>query len=153
RYVARVAKGYMGYGLPLADLIQEGNIGLMKAVKRFKPEKGVRLVTFAMHWIKAEIHEYILKNWRIVNIATTKSQRKLFFNLRSMKKSLSWMSLQEINDIAKDLKVKPETVRDMEMRLASSDASFESHESDDDEGHFAPAGYLEDQRYNPATML
>lgn len=152
RYVARVAKGYLGYGLPLADLIQEGNIGLMKAVKRFKPEKGVRLVTFAMHWIKAEIHEYILKNWRIVKVATTKAQRKLFFNLRSMKKSLGWMSSQEINDIAKDLKVKPETVREMEMRLASSDASFEAQE-DDDEPHFAPAGYLEDQRYNPADMM
>ncbi len=152
RYVARVAKGYLGYGLPLADLIQEGNIGLMKAVKRFKPEKGVRLVTFAMHWIKAEIHEYILKNWRIVKVATTKAQRKLFFNLRSMKKSLGWMSQQEITDIAKDLKVKPETVREMEMRLASSDASFEAHD-DDDEPHFAPAGYLEDQRYNPADMM
>lgn len=152
RYVARVAKGYLGYGLPLADLIQEGNIGLMKAVKRFKPERGVRLVTFAMHWIKAEIHEYILKNWRIVKVATTKAQRKLFFNLRSMKKSLGWMSQQEVKEIAKDLNVKPETVREMEMRLASSDASFDAHESDDDDQHFAPAGYLEDQRYNPANL-
>jgi len=152
RYVARVAKNYLGYGLPLADLIQEGNIGLMKAVKRFKSEKGVRLVTFAMHWIKAEIHEYILKNWRIVKVATTKAQRKLFFNLRSMKKSLGWMSAQEIRDIASDLNVKPETVREMEMRLASSDASFDAHD-DDDEPSFAPAAYLEDHRYNPADMM
>jgi len=153
RYVARVAKGYMGYGLPLADLIQEGNIGLMKAVKRFKPEKGVRLVTFAMHWIKAEIHEYILRNWRIVKIATTKAQRKLFFNLRSLKKSLGWMTQQEVSDIAKDLGVKPEAVREMEMRLASSDTAFDAHETDDEETHFAPAGYLEDHRYNPADMM
>lgn len=153
RYVARVAKGYLGYGLPLADLIQEGNIGLMKAVRRFNPKMGVRLVTFAMHWIKAEIHEYILKNWRIVKIATTKAQRKLFFNLRSMKKSLSWMNQQEVNEIAKDLGVKPETVREMEMRLASSDTSFDSHDSEDDEFNFSPAGYLEDHRYNPADQM
>ncbi len=126
RYVVRVAKGYLGYGLPLADLVQEGNIGLMKAVRRFNPEMGVRLVTFAMHWIKAEIHEYILRNWRIVKVATTKAQRKLFFNLRNLKKRLGWMTQQEVDDIAKDLKVKPETVREMEMRLASSDASFDA---------------------------
>jgi RNA polymerase sigma-32 factor len=154
RYVARVAKGYLGYGLPLADLIQEGNIGLMKAVRRFNPEMGVRLVTFAMHWIKAEIHEYILRNWRIVKIATTKAQRKLFFNLRSLKKQLGWMTRQEISDIAKDLGVKPETVREMEMRLAASDTSFDSSsQNDDDDSHFAPAAFLEDHRYNPADQL
>jgi RNA polymerase sigma-32 factor len=153
RYVARVAKGYLGYGLPLADLIQEGNIGLMKAVRRFNPQMGVRLVTFAMHWIKAEIHEYILKNWRIVKVATTKAQRKLFFNLRSMKKSLGWMTQQEVGDIAKDLGVKPETVREMELRLANSDTAFDAHDSDDDEFNFSPAGYLEDHRYNPADQM
>lgn len=154
RYVARVAKGYLGYGLPLSDLIQEGNIGLMKAVKRFNPEMGVRLVTFAMHWIKAEIHEYILRNWRIVKVATTKAQRKLFFNLRHLKKHLGWMNQEEVNDVAKDLGVKPETVREMEMRLSTSDASFDAHsEHDDDEFNFAPAGFLEDHRYNPAEQL
>lgn len=153
RYVVRVSKGYMGYGLPLADLIQEGNIGLMKAVKRFKPEMGVRMVTFAMHWIKAEIHEYILRNWRIVKVATTKAQRKLFFNLRHLKKHLGWMNAQEVNDIAKDLGVKPETVREMEMRLASTDTAFDAQDDDDDEYSFAPAHYLEDARFNPATQL
>ncbi|TAK71985.1 MAG: RNA polymerase sigma factor RpoH [Gammaproteobacteria bacterium] len=155
RYVARVAKGYLGYGLPLADLVQEGNIGLMKAVKRFNPHLGVRLVTFAMHWIKAEIHEYILRNWRMVKVATTKAQRKLFFNLRNLKKRLSWMTSQEVNDIAKDLGVKPETVREMEMRLASTDASFEGNNDreEDDPHYFIPAGFLEDNRYNPAQQL
>ncbi len=154
RYVVRVSKGYMGYGLPLADLVQEGNIGLMKAVKRFNPDMGVRLVTFAMHWIKAEIHEYILRNWRIVKVATTKSQRKLFFNLRNLKKRLGWMTQQEVNEIASDLGVKPETVREMEMRLATSDASFDGYnDHDDDELSFAPAGFLEDTRYNPAQEL
>lgn len=154
RYVARVAKGYQGYGLPLADLIQEGNIGLMKAVRRFNPNMGVRLVTFAMHWIKAEIHEYILRNWRIVKVATTKAQRKLFFNLRNMKKHLGWMTQQEVEEIAQDLKVKPETVREMEMRLATSDAAFDGHEDDDENHHhIAPAAYLEDMRYNPAQQL
>jgi RNA polymerase sigma-32 factor len=153
RYVARVAKGYLGYGLPLADLIQEGNLGLMKAVKRFDPDVGVRLVTFAMHWIKAEIHEYILRNWRIVKVATTKAQRKLFFNLRQLKKNLTWMTSQEVNDIARDLGVKPETVREMEMRLSATDASLEYHQSDDGETSFAPAGFLEDHRYNPADEL
>lgn len=152
RYVVRVAKGYLGYGLPLADLIQEGNIGLMKAVRRFNPDMGVRLVTFAMHWIKAEIHEYILRNWRIVKVATTKAQRKLFFNLRNLKKRLGWMTAQEVRDIAKDLGVKPETVREMEMRLSVSDAAFDLTDYDD-ETHFAPAGYLEDNRYNPADQL
>ncbi len=153
RYVASVAKGYLGYGLPLADLIQEGNIGLMKAVRRFNPDMGVRLVTFAMHWIKAEIHEYILRNWRIVKVATTKAQRKLFFNLRNLKKRLGWMTQQEVNDIARDLKVKPETVREMELRLSTSDAAFDGHDDDDGDNHFAPAGFLEDKRYNPAQQL
>lgn len=154
RYVVRVAKGYLGYGLPLNDLIQEGNIGLMKAVKRFNPEVGVRLVTFAMHWIKAEIHEFVLRNWRIVKVATTKAQRKLFFNLRNMKKSLSWLTHQEVAEVAKDLKVKPETVREMEMRLNSSDTSFDMFSDDnDDEAHFAPSSYLEDNRYNPERQL
>jgi RNA polymerase sigma-32 factor len=152
--VVRVAKGYLGYGLPLADLIQEGNIGLMKAVKRFNPDIGVRLVTFAMHWIKAEIHEYILRNWRIVKIATTKAQRKLFFNLRHLKKHLGWMTQQEVSDIARDLGVKPQTVLDMELRLAASDASFEAHsDSDEDEFNFAPAAFLEDMRGNPELQL
>ncbi len=152
RYVVRVAKGYMGYGLPLADLIQEGNVGLMKAVKRFNPEMGVRLVTFAMHWIKSEIHEYILRNWRIVKVATTKAQRKLFFNLRSMKKHLGWMTQQEVDGIASDLGVKPETVREMEMRLSTADAPFDGYDDADDDSMMAPAGYLEDHRYNPATQ-
>jgi RNA polymerase sigma-32 factor len=154
RYVARVAKGYLGYGLPLSDLIQEGNIGLMKAIKRFNPEVGVRLVTFAMHWIKAEIHEFVLRNWRIVKVATTKSQRKLFFNLRTMKKHLGWLTHDEVNEVAKDLKVKPETVREMELRLNSSDTAFDAYNDDDEDSlHVAPAGYLEDHRYNPAQQL
>lgn len=153
RYVASVAKGYLGYGLPLADLIQEGNVGLMKAVRRFNPHLGVRLVTFAMHWIKAEIHEYILRNWRIVKIATTKAQRKLFFNLRSLKKRLGWMTNEEVNTIAKDLKVKPETVREMELRLANSDSAFDGYEDDQDDDHLAPAAFLEDMRFNPAEQL
>lgn len=153
RYVARVAKGYLGYGLPLADLIQEGNIGLMKAVKRFDHTKGARMVTFAMHWIKAEIHEYILRNWRIVKVATTKAQRKLFFNLRNMKQRLGWMTQQEVNDVAKDLGVKPETVREMEMRMSSTDSPFDGYDDDsDDRSNFSPAGYLEDNRYNPARQ-
>ena len=152
RYVVRVAKGYMGYGLPLADLIQEGNVGLMQAVRRFNPTIGVRLVTFAMHWIKAEIHEYILRNWRIVKVATTKAQRKLFFNLRGLKKRLGWMTNDEVQHVAKDLKVKPETVREMELRLATNDAAFDGYE-DDEEAAFAPAGFLEDLRYSPTTQF
>jgi RNA polymerase sigma-32 factor len=152
RYVVRIAKGYLGYGLPLNDLIQEGNVGLMKAVKRFNPKMGARLVTFAAHWIKAEMHEFILRNWRIVKVATTKAQRKLFFNLRSMKKEMHWLNQEEVADIAKDLKVKPETVREMEMRLSMRDAAFDAYEDDnDEEAAFAPAAYLEDHRYNPAT--
>lgn len=153
RYVVKVAKGYQGYGLPLADLIQEGNMGLMKAVRRFNPNMGVRLVTFAMHWIKAEIHEFILKNWRIVKIATTKAQRKLFFNLRGLKKHLGWMNNDEVKEVAKDLGVKEETVREMEQRLANADTSFDALDDDDDEGVFAPAAYLEDHRYSPSAEL
>jgi RNA polymerase sigma-32 factor len=156
RYVTRIAKGYMGYGLPLNDLIQEGNIGLMKAVSRFNPEVGVRLVSFAVHWIKAEIHEFILRNWRIVKIATTKAQRKLFFNLRSMKKHLGWFTNDEVNEVAKDLGVKPEAVREMELRLSTSDAAFDGYEDDshdDDNLPFTPAGFLEDHRFNPAQQM
>jgi RNA polymerase sigma-32 factor len=152
RYVVRIAKGYMGYGLPLNDLIQEGNIGLMKAVRRFNPQMGVRLVSFAVHWIKAEIHEFILRNWRIVKIATTKAQRKLFFNLRNMKKRLGWFTSEEINAVAKDLGVKPETVREMELRLSTNDAPFDGYDDDDDNLPFIPAGFLEDNRYNPAQL-
>jgi RNA polymerase sigma-32 factor len=154
RYVVRVARGYLGYGLPLNDLIQEGNIGLMKAVKRFNPQVGVRLVTFAMHWIKAEIHEFVLRNWRIVKVATTKAQRKLFFNLRNMKKHLGWLTQEEVAAMAKDLRVKPETVREMEMRLSMTDAAFDGHQDDDEEQvNFTPSAYLEDHRFNPALQL
>lgn len=154
RYVVRVSKGYLGYGLPLSDLIQEGNVGLMKAVKRFNPDVGVRLVTFAVHWIKAEIHEYILRNWRIVKVATTKAQRKLFFNLRSMKKRLGWFSNEEINEVAKDLGVKPETVREMEMRLNTADASFDGHDDEEDDTlPSKPSGYLEDHRFSPDSVI
>lgn len=157
RYVVRIAKGYLGYGLSLGDLIQEGNIGLMKAVKRFDPEMGVRLVTFAVHWIKSEIHEFILKNWRIVKIATTKAQRKLFFNLRSAKKRLGWFTQDEVNEVAKDLGVKPETVYEMEMRLSAGDLAFEGHahdHEDEEENHaLIPASYLADNRYNPSQQL
>lgn len=154
RYVVKVARGYLGYGLPLNDLIQEGNIGLMKAVKRFDPAMGVRLVTFAVHWIKSEIHEFILKNWRIVKVATTKAQRKLFFNLRSAKQRLGWFSDAEINEVASDLKVKPETVREMEMRLNAMDASYDGHEDSDEDHHdYVPALYLTDERHNPSREL
>jgi RNA polymerase sigma-32 factor len=142
RHVVHIARGYLGYGLPLGDLIQEGNIGLMKAVKRFDPEVGVRLISFAVHWIKAEIHEFILKNWRIVKIATTKAQRKLFFNLRSSKKSLGWLSLREAEAIAADLKVKPEEVFQMEARLSSHDMSFDTSPSDDEEASYRPEDWL-----------
>src|SRR3546814_898023 len=138
RHVVHIARGYLGYGLPLGDLIQEGNIGLMKAVKRFDPEVGVRLISFAVHWIKAEIHEFILKNWRIVKVATTKSQRKLFFNLRSKKKSLGWLNLAEAEAIAADLKVKPEEVFQMEARLSGHDVSFNTTPSDDEESSYRP---------------
>jgi RNA polymerase sigma-32 factor len=150
RFVVYVARSYSGYGLSEADLIQEGNVGLMKAVKRFNPEYGVRLVSFAVHWIKAEIHEFILKNWRIVKIATTKPQRKLFFNLRSAKKRLGWMNEQEIQAVARDLGVAPEDVRQMENRLASQDEAFELDPADD-EG-FSPSQYLDDPEKDPAMI-
>jgi RNA polymerase sigma-32 factor len=153
RFVARIAKNYMGYGLPLGDLIQEGNIGLMKAVKRFDPKVGVRLVTFAVHWIKAEIHEFIIRNWRIVKIATTKAQRKLFFNLRSAKKRLGWFTKQEVEDVARDLNVKPEEVLHMEARLNASDLSFDPLSDDDDEDYLKPSNQIVDRRYDPARVV
>ena len=153
RFVVHIARSYNGYGLPLGDLVQEGNVGLMKAVKRFDPDKGVRLVSFAVHWIKAEIHEFILRNWRIVKIATTKAQRKLFFNLRSAKKRLAWLSNDEAQAVAQDLGVDIKQVREMEGRLASYDAGFDAGEDDEDDGYVAPAHYLEDNRYDPAVRL
>jgi len=153
RFVVHIARSYNGYGLPLGDLVQEGNVGLMKAVKRFDPDKGVRLVSFAVHWIKAEIHEFILKNWRIVKIATTKAQRKLFFNLRGAKKRLAWLSNDEAHAVAADLGVDVKQVREMEGRLASYDAGFDAGEDDEDDGYVAPAHYLEDSRYDPAARL
>ena len=153
RFVVHIARSYNGSGLPLGDLVQEGNVGLMKAVKRFDPDKGVRLVSFAVHWIKAEIHEFILKNWRIVKIATTKAQRKLFFNLRGAKKRLAWLSNDEAHAVAADLGVDVKQVREMEGRLASYDAGFDAGEDDEDDGYVAPAHYLEDNRYDPAVRL
>ncbi len=150
RFVVRIARGYSGYGLSQADLIQEGNIGLMKAVKRFDPAVGVRLVSFAVHWVRAEMHEFILRNWRIVKVATTKSQRKLFFNLRSAKKRLGWLNQDEVNAVANDLGVSPADVLKMEQRLSAHDASFDGATNDDhDREIFSPAGYLEDHRPNP----
>ena len=154
RFVVRIARGYNGYGLPQSDLVQEGTVGLMKAVRRFDPDMGVRLVSFAVHWIKAEIHEYILRNWRIVKIATTKAQRKLFFNLRSAKKRLGWFSQQEVEQVAEDLGVKPETVLEMESRLSNYDMAFDGNDSDDDGGPaLAPAAYLPDLRDEPAAAI
>lgn len=153
RFVVHIAKSYNGYGLGLADLIQEGNVGLMKAVKRFDPTKGVRLVSFAVHWIKAEIHEYILKNWRIVKIATTKAQRKLFFNLRSAKKSLAWLTNDETKAIANDLGVSEADVRQMEGRLTSFDLGFDAPaDADDEQASQAPAYFLEDSNADPAAL-
>jgi RNA polymerase sigma-32 factor len=151
RFVVRVARGYNGYGLPQADLIQEGNIGLMKAVKRFDPDIGVRLVSFAVHWIRAEIHEYILRNWRIVKVATTKAQRKLFFNLRSAKKRLGWMNREEVDAVAEDLGVSSRDVLEMEQRLSAFDAAYDGPALQDDEDNmvFAPAGYLENHGPGP----
>lgn len=154
RFVVRIARGYSGYGLPQNDLIQEGTVGLMKAVRRFDPDMGVRLVSFAVHWIKAEIHEYILRNWRIVKVATTKAQRKLFFNLRSAKKRLGWFSQAEIEGVAEDLGVKPETVIEMEARLSSHDVAFDPLEADeDDNASFTPSAYLADLREEPSRRL
>ncbi len=152
RFVAHIARSYSGYGLPLADLVQEGNLGLMKAVKRFDPTKGVRLVSFAVHWIKAEIHEFILRNWRIVKVATTKAQRKLFFNLRGAKKKLAWLNNEEATAVAKDLGVEVRDVRQMESRLAAVDVGFDM-DADDDAPSTAPVQYLEDHSGNPASLL
>jgi RNA polymerase sigma-32 factor len=154
RYVVKVARGYRGYGLAEEDLIQEGNIGLMKAVKRFDPEVGVRLVSFAVHWIRAEIHEFVLRNWRIVKVATTKAQRKLFFNLRSQKKRLAWLNNEEVHRVAESLGVEPREVREMESRLTGHDMAFDpAAEADDDSAFQSPANYLEDHRYDPARQL
>ncbi|NND82143.1 MAG: RNA polymerase sigma factor RpoH [Gammaproteobacteria bacterium] len=152
RNVIHVAKGFTGYGLPVADLIQEGNIGLMKAVKNFDPERGIRLVSYAVHWIKAEIYEYVLRNWKIVKVATTKAQRKLFFNLRKARKSLSAMTEAETQALAEDLDVPVKTVRDMELRLTSSDVAFDGQDNDD-EFNSSPAAYLPDMRYNPEQLV
>ncbi|MGB8433444.1 MAG: RNA polymerase sigma factor RpoH [Burkholderiales bacterium] len=152
RVVVAIARSYLGYGLPHSDLIQEGNIGLMKAVKRFDPDRGVRLVSFAIHWIKAEIHEFVLRNWRLVRIATTKAQRKLFFNLRSMKPGLGPLSQGEINDMADTLHVKPEDVAEMETRLAGREVSLEPTD-EDDERSYAPIAYLADPAGEPSQML
>ena len=152
RVVVAIARGYLGYGLPHSDLIQEGNVGLMKAVKRFDPDRGVRLVSFAIHWIKAEIHEYIVKNWRLVKIATTKAQRKLFFNLRSMKSSSSTLQGDEVLAVAQQLGVKPEEVREMETRLSGADVALEAG-PDDDEERFAPIAYLADPHAEPSEVI
>jgi RNA polymerase sigma-32 factor len=153
RFVVHIAKGYTGYGLPLGDLIQEGNVGLMKAVKRFDPEYGVRLVSFAVHWIRAEIHEFVLRNWRIVKVATTKAQRKLFFNLRKAKKSLAWLSHEETEAVAEDLGVSPKEVTEMERRLSARDAIFDPAPDADDEHAFTPAAYLPSPHSDPAELI
>ena len=153
RFVVSIARNYLGYGLPHADLIQEGNIGLMKAVKRFDPSMGVRLVSFAVHWIKAEMHEFILRNWRMVKIATTKAQRKLFFNLRKFSKRLGWFSNEEIQYVANELKVSPREVLTMEARLNSIDEALEGSMDDSEENSFAPINYLEDPEADPAIAL
>jgi RNA polymerase sigma-32 factor len=153
RLVVSIARGYLGYGLPHADLIQEGNIGLMKAVKRFDPEQGVRLVSYAMHWIKAEIHEYILRNWRMVKLATTKAQRKLFFNLRSHKTGLDTMTPEQVDDLAASLNVKREEVIEMETRLSGRDIALDAPNDDDDDAKFAPIAYLSAEHSEPLKML
>jgi len=156
RFVVHIARGYLGYGLPLGDVVQEGNVGLMKAVKRFDPDVGVRLVSFAVHWIRAEIHEYVLRNWRLVKVATTKSQRKLFFNLRKMKKNLAWLSAEETAQVARDLKVTPEEVTEMEKRLAARDLSFDpvpDSGSEDGDETYSPAAYLPSPDSDPALQI
>ena len=153
RFVVHIAKGYTGYGLPLNDLIQEGNVGLMKAVKRFDPEYGVRLVSFAVHWIRAEIHEFVLKNWRIVKVATTKAQRKLFFNLRKKKKTLAWLTAAETKAVAEDLGVSTKEVTEMEKRLHSRDAIFDPAPDADDEHSYTPAAYLPSPDADPAKQV
>ena len=152
RFVVKIARSYSGYGLALGDLIQEGNVGLMKAVKRFDPTLNVRLVSFAVHWIRAEIHEFILRNWRIVKVATTKAQRKLFFNLRSAKKRLGWLNLKEVESVAMDLGVTPDDVIEMENRLNSYDVGFDLESGDDSENYQAPLTYLTDRRFDPARV-
>jgi RNA polymerase sigma-32 factor len=153
RFVVHIARSYAGYGLPIGDLIQEGNIGLMKAVKRFDPEVGVRLITYAVHWIRAEIHEFVLRNWRLVKVATTKAQRKLFFNLRKAKKNLGWLSAEETEAVAEDLGVSPHEVTEMESRLSSYDLSFDPTPDADEESTYAPAMYLPNPELNPADAL
>jgi RNA polymerase sigma-32 factor len=154
RFVVHIARGYSGYGLPQADLIQEGNVGLMKAVRKFNPEVGVRLISFAVHWIKSEMHEYIIKNWKIVKVATTKAQRKLFFNLRSQKKELNWLTDEEIKTISNELGVDEKSVKEMESRLSSSDMSFDPPtEASDDEASFTPSGFLADETKDPADLI
>jgi len=153
RHVIHVAKGFTGYGLPVADLIQEGNIGLMKAVKNYDPDRGIRLVSYAVHWIKAEIYEYVLKNWKIVKVATTKAQRKLFFNLRKTRKSLDSLSQKETQQLASDLDVPVKTVREMELRMTSSDVAFDGPDNSDDDFVASPSGYLPDMRYNPEELV
>ena len=153
RFVVHIAKSYSGYGLPQADLIQEGNIGLMKAVKRFDPNVGVRLVSFAVYWIRAEIHEYVLRNWRIVKVATTKAQRKLFFNLRSAKKTLTWLNNEEIDAVAEDLGVTRKDVLEMESRMTRQDLAFDEPDSDDDNPTVAPVTYLQDMRHEPSSQV
>ncbi len=153
RFVVHIAKSYNGYGLPQADLIQEGNVGLMKAVKRFNPEKGVRLVSFAVHWIKAEIHEYVIRNWRIVKVATTKAQRKLFFNLRSSKERLAWLTHDEAKAVAADLGVDLKDVQQMEGRLTASDLTFDAPANEDEEHAFAPVHFLQDSSADPAEKV
>jgi len=154
RFVVHIARGYSGYGLPQADLIQEGNVGLMKAVRKFNPEVGVRLISFAVHWIKSEMHEYIIKNWKIVKVATTKAQRKLFFNLRSQKKELNWLSEDEIKTISNELGVDEKSIKEMESRLSSKDMSFDPpSEANDDEASFSPSGFLADESKDPAELI
>ena len=154
RFVVHIARSYQGYGLPLGDIIQEGNVGLMKAVDKYDPHRGVKLVSFAVHWIKAEIHEYILKNWRLVKIATTKAQRKLFFNLRGKKKSLEWLTKEEAENIASDLNVDVKDVLHMENRLSSNDSSFDAPiQTGNDEEVMSPSQYLEDKRYDPEVIV
>jgi RNA polymerase sigma-32 factor len=153
RFVVRIARGFNGYGLAQADLIQEGNIGLMKAVKHYDPQRGVRLMSFAVHWIRAEIYEFVLRNWRIVKVATTKAQRKLFFNLRKTRARLGWMTRGEIDQLAENLDVSPETVQEMESRMSSPDVPYDiGDDHDEDNVRVAPAGYLQDLRYNPETL-
>jgi RNA polymerase sigma-32 factor len=156
RFVVHIARGYLGYGLPLGDLIQEGNIGLMKAVKRFDPAHGVRLVSFAVHWIRAEIHEFILRNWRIVKVATTKAQRKLFFKLRGSKKRLGWLNNEEVNTVARELGVSPDNVLEMESRLSGHDVSFDpapEADGNDEIESYAPSAYLRDEQADPSETL